>query len=155
MVSFGEAIKTCLTKKYFTISGRATRAEYWWFQLFFLLIIVGFALIEVLIEASVPQASGFGFALIGIFYLLMLCPLFCVQVRRLHDGGSSGWCVLLSLIPYIGEFIVFIMTLRGSDDDNEWGPNPNKQPISKEQEFLVGIENKPKEDNISKTEVIL
>ena len=38
MMSFKEAIKVCF-KKYFKISGRATRAEYWWFQLFGLLVI--------------------------------------------------------------------------------------------------------------------
>ena len=32
MMTFSESIKTCF-KKYFDSEGRATRAEYWWFQL--------------------------------------------------------------------------------------------------------------------------
>ena len=149
MVSFGEAIKTCLTKKYFTVSGRATRAEYWWFQLFYLLVLAGLVLIGVLAQ------QDFVFGLIGVFLLFMISPLFCVQIRRLHDRGSSGWCMLLSLIPYVGGFIVFIMTLSGSDDDNEWGPNPYKHSIDNDLDTQVVIENITKEDNVSKTEIIL
>ena len=131
-MTFTEAVKTCLTKKYFKISGRATRSEYWWFQLFHLLVLVGLTLIGVIVQ------QDFLLFLIGLYYLCMLCPLFCVQIRRLHDRGSSGWCALLSLIPYVGGFIVFIMTLSESDDDNEWGPNPHKlsaagEPVSEEQ----------------------
>ena len=33
MVTFSEAVKICFIKKFATISGRASRAEYWWFQL--------------------------------------------------------------------------------------------------------------------------
>lgn len=29
MMSFGESIKTCLFEKFFRISGRATRSEFW------------------------------------------------------------------------------------------------------------------------------
>ncbi len=33
MISFIDSITTCLSEKYFTLSGRASRAEYWWFAL--------------------------------------------------------------------------------------------------------------------------
>jgi len=36
-MGFGEAIKTCFSK-YFTISGRARRSEYWYFYLFTILL---------------------------------------------------------------------------------------------------------------------
>ena len=31
-MTFGESVSTCL-KKYFVFKGRASRSEYWWFQL--------------------------------------------------------------------------------------------------------------------------
>lgn len=38
-LSFIDAVKTCLTKKYACFKGRARRSEYWWFTLFYSIII--------------------------------------------------------------------------------------------------------------------
>ena len=38
-MTFSESIKTCF-KKYFDSEGRATRAEYWWFQLLWWCVII-------------------------------------------------------------------------------------------------------------------
>lgn len=121
-MTFSEAVKTCLTEKYFKISGRATRSEYWWFQLFYLLLSIGVGVVIGVVEVTAQQ--DFSIILIGLLVLLMICPLFCVQIRRLHDAGFSGWFVLLSLVPYLGGIALFVMTLLKSDGDNKWGPNP-------------------------------
>lgn len=115
---FAEAVKTCLTKKYFKISGRATRSEYWWFQLFYFLLCGCIGVV------SVAAQQDLSIVLMGLLVLLMISPLFCAQIRRLHDAGFSGWFVLLSLIPYIGGIALLVMTLLKSDSDNKWGPNP-------------------------------
>ena len=157
MVSFGESIKTCLTKKYFTVSGRATRAEYWWFQFFYYLVVWGlFLAIVLLTDGGTKFVSVESIAWpVIIYYVLMSIPLFCVRIRRLHDAGFSGWVILLSLIPYVGVLILFIMSLIKSDDDNKWGPNPHKVSARKEQESQVMNEGESNEDDISKTEIIL
>lgn len=121
MMSFSESVKTCLTKKYATISGRATRAEYWWFQLFiymitFLLVFMGSILNSTL--GRVIIVIGF------IFFIGTIIPSFCARIRRLHDAGHSGWYILWSLLPYVGSLIVLIAELQSSDDDNEYGPCP-------------------------------
>ncbi|MGO7201602.1 DUF805 domain-containing protein, partial [Rhizobium ruizarguesonis] len=36
-MGFTEAVRTVLTQKYATFSGRASRSEYWWFVLFYTL----------------------------------------------------------------------------------------------------------------------
>ena len=123
-MTFSESIKTCLTKKYFTIKGRATRAEYWWFQLFVhLLIFAPFLAVMPFVEESsgvVPIAI-----FVMLLIALLLCPNFCVTIRRLHDAGFSGWYYLVNFIPYVGSTVLFVMTLMGSGKDNKWGPNPN------------------------------
>jgi uncharacterized membrane protein YhaH (DUF805 family) len=112
-MSFFEAINTCLVKKYFTFSGRATRSEFWWFQLFitlvyFISISVGFFFMENLnIEEGMP-------IIFGTTVALLVIPTLAVQVRRLHDVGRSGWFLLISLIPYIGGFVLFIQYLLPS-----------------------------------------
>ena len=117
-MTFGEAIKTCLTEKYFKISGRATSAEYWEFQLFILLVVLGLGIIAAVTEWN------FILILAAIFYALVIIPSFCAQIRRLHDAGFSGWFVLLPLVPYVGGIALLVMTLLKSDGDNKWGPNP-------------------------------
>ena len=53
-MKFGQAIDSVLFKNYFNLEGRATRSEYWWFMLFFLLfnvvagIVVGIAAVIIL-----------------------------------------------------------------------------------------------------------
>ncbi len=130
MVSFTEAIKTCLIKKFATISGRATRAEFWWFQLFiyltlFILLIIGFFL---------GESGGRTFwNLCVLFYIVMIIPNFCSRIRRLHDGGYSGWYLMWGLLPYIGGIIVFVALLKGSDWHNEYGPDPTEiDPVEQE-----------------------
>ena len=108
-MTFGEAIKTCLTEKYFKISGRATSAEYWEFQLFILLVVLGLGIIAAVTEWN------FILILAAIFYALVIIPSFCAQIRRLHDAGFSGWFVLLPLIPYVGGIALLVMTLLKSD----------------------------------------
>lgn len=122
MVSFSEAIKICTTKKFATISGRATRAEYWWFQLFIYLVMFLLILIGIHLEHN----GGDIFMIIAmIFFFIMIIPNFCSRVRRLHDSGHSGWFLLWGILPYLGWLIVLIAELEGSDPDNEYGPNPN------------------------------
>ena len=57
--------------------------------------------------------------------MLHFIPNIAIAVRRLHDTGKSGWWYLLSLIPYIGPFILFILlVLDSSEEENQWGVNP-------------------------------
>ena len=57
--------------------------------------------------------------------MLHFIPNIAIAVRRLHDTGKSGWWYLLSLIPYIGPFILFILlVLESSEEENQWGVNP-------------------------------
>lgn len=138
-VSFGEAVKTCFNK-YATFKGRARRSEYWWFILFNHICLMAASLLGLLIgggEPDVPIGILMGTVMIGVFL-----PSLAVTVRRLHDTGRSGWCILLNLlgvIPYvgwIGGLVVFLWTLSDSDtDENAYGPSPKYQ-VSEEDTLL-------------------
>lgn len=79
---------------YANFEGKASRAEYWWFFLFVLLIA---AISKVLHEKL--------YLIIGILTLL---PLLAAGTRRFNDVGHSGWCQLLFLVPF-GFVPVFII----------------------------------------------
>ena len=137
MISFKEAVATCLTKKYKTISGRATRAEFWWFTLFMYIIFVAIYALMLLMAAYVRQEIDYSpllavflvimFGIMGIVSILLIVPLICVTVRRLHDIGHSGWWVLLGFAP-IARFVVLVFTLMPSQPTvNKYDDNPGEQ----------------------------
>ncbi|MDD9884825.1 MAG: DUF805 domain-containing protein [Gammaproteobacteria bacterium] len=95
MMDFGTAIKTCF-RKYADFSGRATRAEYWWFVLFVVLVSLGLGVIDCSVLGSGCDIDTFGYgALSWLWILAILLPDLAVGARRLHDIGRSGWWLLL------------------------------------------------------------
>lgn len=110
-------------KKYAVFSGRAQRAEYWYFVLFYLIIIMVLAFLDAM-TGTFSEESGIGL-LSGVFSLATLIPTLAVSVRRLHDTGRSGWWLLLSLIPLIGTIVLLVFFVQDSAaGDNAYGLNP-------------------------------
>lgn len=110
-------------KKYATFSGRAQRVEYWYFFLFYTLIIIALAIVDLLF-GTFDARQGIGL-FSGIFVLATALPSVAVGVRRLHDIGRSGWWLLITFVPLIGVIWLLIYTARdGEPGDNEYGANP-------------------------------
>ena len=106
-------------QKYAQFSGRATRSEYWLFQ------IVNLVIIAVLFFATIQ--TGWSTTVIvafALYALASLLPRLALAMRRLHDTGRSGIWLLLYAIPLIGMVIVLFMYAGGSDWDNRYGPAP-------------------------------
>lgn len=109
--------------KYAQFDGRATRAEYWYFTLINMLVVVALGFVDSLIGFAFLDMP-FGL-LGGVYSLAILMPYWAVTVRRLHDTGRSGWWLLLELLPGIGHLLLFIfMVLDSHYNDNEYGANP-------------------------------
>ena len=119
-MGFTEAVATCF-RKYATFSGRARRAEYWWWSLFATIL----GAIMYLIDGRVfPSYTDIGPAT-AILSLALFLPGLSVTVRRLHDTGRSAWWVLILLVPLIGFFVLLYWTIRSGDPTaNAYGPNP-------------------------------
>lgn len=114
-MDFQTAIKTCFSK-YGDFTGRAQRAEYWWFVLFWF---------GVLALLNIVQLE----AVAGIFSLVILIPSIAVAVRRLHDVGMSGWWYLLVLVPVLGMLaLLYFFIQRGESGTNKYGPDPLADP---------------------------
>ena len=119
-MGFSEAIRTCF-QNYATFSGRARRAEYWWWTLFATLI----GAVAMIIDArAFPTYQELG-PVSALVSLALLLPGLSVTVRRLHDLGRSGWWILIALVPFVGFLIlIYWMTKRGDPVENAHGPNP-------------------------------
>ena len=119
-MTFGESVSTCI-KKYFVFEGRASRSEYWWFQL----IVSPSYFISTVFENDIA------YIFLGIT-LFTLIPAISAGVRRLHDTNRSGFFLLISFIPFIGGLILlFFLIPEGTKGKNRFGPDPLKKSIKK------------------------
>lgn len=110
-------------QKYATFSGRAQRAEYWYFVLFYLLIVLVLSIVDAF-TGTFDREGGVGL-LSGLFSLALFIPSLAVAVRRLHDIGRSGWWLLIGLIPLVGALVLLVFAVQDSQPgSNAYGPNP-------------------------------
>lgn len=139
---FVEAIKRCFSK-YADFSGRACRAEYWYWVLLNVIvgtvIMTGTFIIAEACHTSYVTAYGYyysdyekyigaGVILSSIYGLATLLPTLAVFTRRMHDTGRSGLWFLLSCIPFVN-FVTSILLLVWCCEDsqpeaNRYGRNP-------------------------------
>ena len=118
MVGFGEAISRGFSN-YFTFSGRATRAENWWFVLF--------TVIGRLVLGVIGGFAGLPGVLDGVFWIVTLIPSLAVGVRRLHDINRTGWWLLLWPVPVIGWIVLIVWAIKqGDEGSNKYGPDPRQ-----------------------------
>jgi len=115
---------TGVLRKYVDFSGRARRAEYWFFVLVNALISIAIQIVEAIFGIS----SGGGVGILsGLYGLAVLLPSLAVACRRLHDTNRSGWWLLIALIPIIGVIVLIIFAVQDSDEGtNKYGPNPKE-----------------------------
>jgi len=148
-MTFRTAVRTCLREKFATFSGRASRAEYWWFLLFYMGVVLGVILLLVgaIVLDSLSNPTFYAWIpplsiVVGLVYLLLFIPFAAVTVRRFHDMNISGWTygvilgvalisaiwpisLLLDLIgSVLGIGSTLICIFKGTSGPNKFGPDP-------------------------------
>ena len=128
-MSFQDAVRTCLTQKYATFSGRARRSEFWWFVLFNALVSFVASIIDSVIGTKYTYTVGSvtyssGGLVQSLAGLALLLPYLAVTTRRLHDSGKTALWWFLWIIPPVGFVVFLIFALIDSGPDNRYGPNP-------------------------------
>ena len=121
-----DLIKQCLTTKYATFSGRASRKEYWGFVLFYM----SFLVVSVIILGATGGGewaiwiSSILSLLLGILSLFLVIPSLAVYIRRLHDTDHSAWWVFIGFIPIIGAIVLLsFLIIKGTEGTNRFGPD--------------------------------
>ena len=124
MMSLMDATKSCF-QQYVGFSGRASRSEYWFFNLSFIIAVIGMMVLTFvsgLIADALVSVMGM---LTLVVYLAYFIPFFAVTIRRLHDVGKSGWMFLIAFIPLIGGILLLVWAVTdGEPHDNAYGPVP-------------------------------
>lgn len=128
-VGFGQAVRLYF-KNYAVFSGRASRSEYWWVQVFLALVWTVWVVLclmagglAAVIADSDPYGStsaGLGAGLVILLVaglvmdLALIVPNLAITWRRFHDTDRSGGFYFLSLIPYVGSIIEIILLAQSS-----------------------------------------
>ncbi len=126
-MSFQDSILNSLMN-FKDFSGRATRSEFWWFQLFF---VTNVALFGAIFQEVF--ADGYGDLASLLFLGPLLVSSLAVTFRRLHDLGYPGWISLGVFIPYMNLWFVFVLmaflAFEGEDKPNKYGEVPTNVRI--------------------------
>ena len=103
-MKFDQAVRSVITK-YATFTGRASRSEFWWWTLFY---VVGTYIITTFTR------------LYPLWDLGLIVPNLAVGVRRMHDSDHSGWWVILPLV----NLVFFCFPSTGPNRFDVGGPRP-------------------------------
>ena len=95
--------KRPVLEKYADFTGRAPRAEFWWYILGVIIVSIVARIIDDLIGMTLVGPYG---PLSLILAVGLLVPNIAVGVRRLHDTNRSGWWLLLPFVPYCLAFVL-------------------------------------------------
>jgi uncharacterized membrane protein YhaH (DUF805 family) len=120
-LGFGAAISTCVAK-YALFKGRASRAEFWYFVLFHVAVVVALTLVATLLfgNGSSLQAIVFWLSI-----LALIVPAIAVTVRRLHDVNRSGWWYWI-VLTVVGVLVLVVWLCEpGRAGDNKYGSPAN------------------------------
>ena len=109
-VDFPKAVQLGF-QRYIDFSGRSSRAEYWWFALFIVLVDI----IVTAVDTVVLGTDLWGIGLLSaVWELATLIPSLAIGVRRLHDINRSGWWVLLHGVLFIGTIVLIVWACERS-----------------------------------------
>tara|TARA_B100000674_G_scaffold481474_1_gene482304 strand:- start:234 stop:755 length:522 start_codon:yes stop_codon:yes gene_type:complete len=140
-------------KRAFDFTGRSSRSEYWYAQLFLFLVSFVIGFVETLLFLDVDKIlddpeyySSFGI-FTNLWIIILIIPGISLTFRRMHDISKSGFWVFLpfaSIIPmilaivfdstgmiilttllYLGLYIlVFVWFCQPGHNENKYGANP-------------------------------
>lgn len=95
----------------FDFENRSSRKEFWYWQVFRILMFLSFTYIESLGISGILILSN----------IIFLIPELSVSIRRLHDINKSGLWILLS-ITIIGILpLLYFYCLKGDESLNDFG----------------------------------
>lgn len=105
-----------ITNHYVDFDGRATRQQYWMYILTYIILSIAASIVLGLILGET------GLLLVNLIGLALILPSLAIAVRRLHDVDKSGWWLLISFIPLVGQIVLLIFFIqKGTAGPNRFG----------------------------------
>jgi len=131
--NFGSAVMACL-EKFMIFRGRASRAEFWWFFLAWLIASVIAAILELILRTNMIS--------VGVQVAFVL-PILAAGARRLHDTDRPGYYLAMPLLSvpfylfgpqywgmaflFLEALLLLLLALPGQRGPNRYGPDPRDE----------------------------
>lgn len=112
-MTFGQAVSSGF-KNYASAQGRASRSEFWYWYLFYVLVLAIPYIWNLVTLSTTSNTNIFPVALLVLVSLGLIFPTICMQIRRLHDTNRSGAWWWIALIPFVGGIILLVFFLSPS-----------------------------------------
>jgi uncharacterized membrane protein YhaH (DUF805 family) len=117
--------KFVVLQNYANFSGRAGRAQFWWFVLASYIIAAVLFVIALIMGAIAGGLGVLFFLILGGYEIAIIIPSIAVGIRRLHDTDKSGWWLLIALIPFGFIVLLVFYIMEGTSGTNSHGePDP-------------------------------
>ena len=115
---------TTAMRRYFEVSGRSNRYEFWMFVLiYFILGIIAMVIDVGVMGQSLGENPGILSSIVGLVHFV---PSITAGIRRLHDTDRSGWWILIAFVPLIGFiWLIVLYCFEGTLGNNRFGPRPD------------------------------
>jgi len=101
-MGFGDAIRAGF-RNFLVFGGRASRAEYWYWVLFSILVIMVLTFADIIIFGV---STG---PLSTLVTVALVLPGLAATARRLHDTGRYAWWLLLPIGPLVGLIVAALV----------------------------------------------
>lgn len=102
-----------------SFTGRATRAEFWWFTLFCLLLTFVMPFFDLHLFPSFYAEDSTGTSpLADLSFVILALPLASVGARRLQDTGFNGWPAIAAQVLTVCYFASLWLPSVGNEVSN-------------------------------------
>ena len=135
-----------LTKKYIEFQGRASRSEFFRYNLMISLCLTIIPIIMGIIKLVTNDimTAIVLYILLGIIDLALILPGLAITARRLHDTNKSGWYFLINFIPIVGPiWFLILMLTKGDTYTNNYGERTSYIQITPEIQQQYGLRPSP------------
>lgn len=90
------------------------------FLFFFITILMDYFILGNFVQGKITSFTS-------LYLIASFLPFISLCVRRLHDTGRSGMCLLFALIPVIGLiYLLYLLLLDSEKRVNDWGICPRR-----------------------------
>ena len=112
-------------KKYVRFDGRASKSEYWFWALWYVLGSIAIGIVGS-VFGVLPFAHDWSSQLVRLWGLATFIGFIALTVRRLHDVNLSGLFALFFIIPPIGILFSLIVGLIGTVPQGQQYDRPDR-----------------------------
>ncbi len=110
-------------KGYVDFEGRSTRSDYWFAYLANMLTVIAFYVLLAIFGGIASATESSFLAVISLILLLIFfaygiaacLPGIALTVRRLRDAGYNWPYIFISLIPFVGIFILIFLLCQPTE----------------------------------------